>query len=156
MFGSKGTTKMNILAVLLLEAILQVEKAGGKVHGIVCDGVLTNRSLWKQFGISGDVNNCKFCFQNPYDESRVIYAFSDAPHLIKCIRNRLEQNKILRVNIIYIIYQIVEKVRSSIVPVFQVLICKLFLISNKLKNEFCKVLNYVYSHFIMYRQTAEQ
>ena len=85
-----------MLSVLVLQAILEIEKAGGKVHETVCDGATTNRSLWKFFRISGAVDNCKYAFDNPYDKSRLVYAFSHAPHLIKCIRNRLEKKEYWR------------------------------------------------------------
>lgn len=97
MFGSKGTTPSNVLSILVLQAIIKIEKAGGKVHGIVCDGATTNKSMWTSFGISGKLDKLKFCFDNPYDENRVIYAMSDVPHLIKNIRNRLLEKRILKV-----------------------------------------------------------
>lgn len=97
MFGSKSTTPGNVLAALFLQAIFELEKAGAKVLGFVCDGNSTNRKMWGEFGISGEMNNCQFRFENPVDESRFIYAFSDAPHLIKCIRNRLLEGKTFKV-----------------------------------------------------------
>lgn len=103
MFACKDATRGHILCALVLKAIVEVEKAGGKVHGIVCDGASTNRNMWTNFGINGkqmDKNGTfipvKYFFQNPFDEYRVVYAFSDAPHLIKCIRNNLFQKKYLR------------------------------------------------------------
>jgi len=53
------------------------------VDGIVSDGAQTNRRLWTELVISGSINNVKNSFQNPMDESRSIYVFSDVPHLIK-------------------------------------------------------------------------
>lgn len=96
MFASKGTTKSIVLASLMLLAIINIEKVGGRVQGIVVgDGATTNRSMWTELGISGSLKNCK----NWFDENRRVHAFSDAPHLIKYIRNRLEEKKILKVYI---------------------------------------------------------
>ncbi|XP_071644830.1 uncharacterized protein [Temnothorax longispinosus] len=107
MFACKGATSGDALAGLVLKAIVEVEKAGGKVHGIICDGASTNRKLWTKLGISGKlkinekegtVTPPKYFFQNPVDDSRVVYAFSDAPHLIKCIRNNLFNKKKFKIN----------------------------------------------------------
>ena len=45
--------------------------------------------MWDQFGISGKLKNTQYEFDNPSDANRKIRVFSDAPHLIKCIINRL-------------------------------------------------------------------
>ena len=105
-FGAKGPTKSVVLVALLTQAIISVEKAGGKVEGIVSDGAQPNRKTWTEFGISGDIDNVQHYFQNPYDENRRVYAFSDAPHLIKCIRNRLASKKFLKV--IYLLIFIIN------------------------------------------------
>lgn len=56
---------------------------------MVCDGAQTNRNVWKQFGIIGTVEKTVPCFDHPTEDNRKIYAFSDVPHLFKCIRNNL-------------------------------------------------------------------
>lgn len=117
-FGSKGTVKSNTLAVLTLQAIIEVEKAGGKVQGIVCDGATTNRSMWTEFGISEKLNKCQNKFNNPYDETRFMHAFSDAPHLIKCIRNRFQSKKILKVCICNLLYMEKEYFKYNFINKF--------------------------------------
>lgn len=97
MFGAKGGTNTNVLAALLLQAIVQVEDAGGKVDAFISDGASTNRSMWTEFGISGKIDKLQWCFENPCDENRFIYVLSDTPHLIKCVRNRLQEQKQLQV-----------------------------------------------------------
>ncbi|KAH7953547.1 hypothetical protein HPB49_009967 [Dermacentor silvarum] len=96
-FASKGPTKGIELAKLLLEAITLLEQAGAAVDGVVCDGASTNRSLWHYIGVSGKVDNLQCSFQHPLEEERRIFVFSDAPHLLKCIRNRLVKKRVLKV-----------------------------------------------------------
>lgn len=88
-FSSKGNAPGVTLAKLTLQAILLLEKAGVKVAGIVCDGAKTNRRMWKEFGVDGKLGSLKHYFENPAGEDRKIFVMSDAPHLFKCIRNRL-------------------------------------------------------------------
>jgi len=88
-FGCVGATKGRVLAQLTLQAIIYLEEVGARVHGIICDSAATNRKMWNKFGISGKIQKTSYFFENPIDQNRNIYIFSDAPHLIKCIRNRL-------------------------------------------------------------------
>lgn len=74
-----------------------LENVGAKVEGMVCDGAATNRKIWSEFGVSGQINNVKNYFIHPSDDKRKMYVLSDAPHLIKCVRNRLHDKKILKV-----------------------------------------------------------
>lgn len=98
MFACKGATPSSKLASLVTTAIIAVEKAGGKVHALVCDGASTNRGIWPQFGIQSKVNQpVKSSFSNPFDENREIYIISDVPHLIKCIRNNLYDRREFKV-----------------------------------------------------------
>jgi len=68
------------------------------VEGIVSGGAQTNRRLDWTIGVSGSINNVKNSFQNPIDERRSIYVFSDVPHLMKNIRNRLNNKTTLKVS----------------------------------------------------------
>lgn len=88
-FASKGPTKGTVLSQLVLQCILKLEEAGVHIDGIVCDGATTNRTMWKNFGISGVLGHVTNSFEHPYDSSRRVFMLSDAPHLFKCIRNRL-------------------------------------------------------------------
>ena len=88
------------LAKLVIKAILLLEDAGGHVVGLTSDGASTNRSMWKELGICPDIEGFKNFFENPYDNDRKVFVFSDVPHLMKTIRNRLHSNKQLRVSIL--------------------------------------------------------
>ena len=59
--------------------------------------------LWSEFDIHGKLNQATSSFfKHPkdenQDENRKIEAFSDVPHLKKCIRNNLFSRKTFRVN----------------------------------------------------------
>lgn len=95
MFASKGPTKGTLLAQLLIQCIVKLEQAGVFVDGVVCDGASTNRSMWKQLGISGALGSVVNAFEHPLDSSRKVYVLSDTPHLFKCIRNPLYDKKVL-------------------------------------------------------------
>jgi len=88
------------------KSILLLENVGGKVVGVTNDGATTNRTMWKLLGISANEEDFKNYFENPFDSSRKIFVFSDPPHLMKTIRNRLFEKKQLRVfkNKVYILY----------------------------------------------------
>ena len=67
---------------LLLSIILRMEKEGFRVTGISFDlGNMTLRSELKY--------QTNYYFPNPYDKSRKVYMFPDAPHLLKLVRNNL-------------------------------------------------------------------
>lgn len=68
------------------------------VHGIVSDGTTTNRRMWTEFGISGQLNSLFNKTIHPMDDDRFLYFLSDAPHLVKCIRNRFLEKETLIVN----------------------------------------------------------
>ncbi|KAH9377962.1 hypothetical protein HPB48_015074 [Haemaphysalis longicornis] len=97
-FASKGPTKGTTLAQLVLKAIFLLEEAGAFVDALVCDGATTNRSMWREFGISGSLQHTRHSFTHPADDTRSVYVFSDAPHLMKCVRNRLHAQKVLCFN----------------------------------------------------------
>ena len=59
-FLSKNATKGEILAKLILQAITEVEKAGGYVDGLIYDGATPNRKMWTQFNISGKKDKLNF------------------------------------------------------------------------------------------------
>nr|XP_011313254.1 PREDICTED: uncharacterized protein LOC105272727 [Fopius arisanus] len=45
-FASKGPVKGDILAPLIMKAIVLMEGAGAKIHGVITDGARTNRKFW--------------------------------------------------------------------------------------------------------------
>lgn len=95
-FAAKNATKGSILAQLLLQAIVMLEEAGAKIHGFVCDGASTNRSMWNILGVNGSLKESCNSFTHPVDPERKVFAFSDTPHLFKCVRNRLKQQRYLK------------------------------------------------------------
>lgn len=96
-FASKGPTKGSVLAKVIVKAIILLEKIGAKVHGVVSDGARPNRKFWVEMGLSAKMHDLKNFFEHPLILGRKIYVFSDTPHLMKTIRNRLYENKILQV-----------------------------------------------------------
>ena len=81
-----------VLAQLVIKAISILENSG-EIDGIVSDGASTNRKLCVELGISGSMDSCvQNSIIHPLDDSRQIFMFSDAPHLIKNVRNRLCDN----------------------------------------------------------------
>lgn len=74
-----------------------MEKVGVKILGLTSDGASTNRTMWTTLGINSKMENFNNSFRNPFDSKRKVYVFSDAPHLLKTVRNRLHNKKILRV-----------------------------------------------------------
>ncbi|KAH6939754.1 hypothetical protein HPB50_021558 [Hyalomma asiaticum] len=97
-FASRGPTKGTVLSQLVLQAIILLEKAGALVDGIVCDGASTNRRMWMELGINGKLSSRKNSFEHPMNDARKVYVFSDVPHLVKCVRNRLVKQRSLKVN----------------------------------------------------------
>ncbi|KAF0761696.1 Uncharacterized protein FWK35_00004117, partial [Aphis craccivora] len=74
----------------------KAKQSGAIIHGFVSDGAQTNRKMWSKLGISGQVNSFKNWYQHPLREDRK-YAFSDTPSLFKNVRNKLYNDKILKV-----------------------------------------------------------
>ncbi|XP_071640111.1 uncharacterized protein [Temnothorax longispinosus] len=95
-FASKGPVKGDVLAKLIIKAISLMEKIGAKIHGVVSDGASTNRKFWTVLGVNASKDNLRNYFEHPLVEGRKVYVFSDTPHLMKTIRNRLYNNKVLQ------------------------------------------------------------
>lgn len=88
-FAFRGPVKGVELAKLITKALILLENFGAVMHGIVSDGAQTNRKMWSEFGVCGKIDNFKNWFTLPVNDERKIFVFSDTPHLIKCVRNRL-------------------------------------------------------------------
>lgn len=84
---------------LVIKAISLLENSGVQIDGIVSDRSSSNRKLWNEFGVSGTRSNLQNSVVHPMNQNQKIYFFSDAPHLIKTVRNKLFNSKTLRVNI---------------------------------------------------------
>lgn len=74
-FASKNATPGRVLVQLILQAIMELEQTGAYVDGIICDGASTNRKMWTELGISGELGNTSCSFENPYDDTRQVYVF---------------------------------------------------------------------------------
>lgn len=92
-FVSKGPACGTTIAKLIIQAISLLEKAGATIHGVISDGATQNRKFWSIMGVSGKIDEVKSWFPHPIDEKRQVFVFSDTPHLMKCIRNRLFEKK---------------------------------------------------------------
>ena len=103
-FASNKNVHGEELAKIVLRAICLLENAGAIIHGVIGDGASTNRKMWKILGINTTINKLRSSFDHPLDEKRKIFMFSDTPHLIKCIRNRLYDKGQLKVCIFILLY----------------------------------------------------
>lgn len=107
-FTSKGPTNGTTLAKLILQAIVVLENAGVYVQGVVSDGASTNKKFWSIFGCSGKIDELKTSFPHPSVADREVFIFSDTPHLIKNVRNRLFNKKQLKVSLLIILYAMIK------------------------------------------------
>lgn len=97
-FASKNSVKGEELAKIVVKATMYLEESGAKIHGIIADGASTNRKMWSVLGVTSAMDGLKTWFTHPLDDERKVFVFSDTPHLIKTLRNRLFNNKRLRVS----------------------------------------------------------
>jgi len=66
-----------VLAQLVLKAIECLENLNCIIDRLICDGVSTNRKMWKDFSISGVIKSMKNYLTHPLDENRKVFEFSD-------------------------------------------------------------------------------
>ena len=84
-FATQSLTA-DLLFPLAWEAVQNLEAADFKVIAFVCDGASQNRKFFRMH--SSNSKETVYETKNPYaGEPRPIYFFSDAPHLIKTVRN---------------------------------------------------------------------
>ena len=96
--ASKGPTNGLTLERILIEAIVILEQAGARIHEIVSDGASPSRKFWSTMGCSGKRENLNNWFCHPTEPDKKVFLFSDTPHLIKNVRNRLFGKGELRVS----------------------------------------------------------
>jgi len=102
---------------LVLKAISLLKNIGISVDGIVCDGATTNRKIWSELGIVCSQDGMKNYFEHPsIHNNKRVYAFSDFIHLFKWVRNRLYNNKTLRVR--HILFGVITSILLSLLIVF--------------------------------------
>ena len=92
-FCAAGTTSKEILAKLILQAIILLENCGAWVDALISDGASTNRAALASFGFCGEMNKLCNRMKNPCDERRYIYFICDTPHLLKTIRKQFVESK---------------------------------------------------------------
>ncbi|XP_039308182.1 uncharacterized protein LOC120358333 [Solenopsis invicta] len=97
-FASRGPVTGYVLTQLVVKAISLVKNAGAKVHAVITDGASTNRNFWENIGVSGKRKGLKNYFLHPMVKDRKVFVFSDTPHFIKTIRNRLANNSQLKMD----------------------------------------------------------
>lgn len=68
---------------LLFSLIRKLEEINFNVVAVVSDMGGGNRKLWKLLNISNE----KPFFKNPFDATKKVFVFPDAPHLVKLMRN---------------------------------------------------------------------
>lgn len=88
-FASHENVKGELLAKIVVEATILAEKAGLLVDYVTCDAASWNRKMWKVFNVRASLKEVICKRQHPADSSRSLYFFSDFPHLVKNVRNRL-------------------------------------------------------------------
>ncbi|KAH7979820.1 hypothetical protein HPB49_011393 [Dermacentor silvarum] len=81
-FATHGNVKGELLAKLLVEAVLLAEYAGLLVDFVTCDGATWNRKMWKVLGIGATSASIKCRMRHPKDGSRYLHFLCDFPHLV--------------------------------------------------------------------------
>lgn len=94
-FCSKGAANGSELEKIIVESIGLLEKAGFKVDGVVSDAGPWNRVMWKLFGVNEKKASCI----HPVEQSRRLHFFSDFPHLMKSMWNRIRNSVVLQVKL---------------------------------------------------------
>ncbi|XP_024876928.1 uncharacterized protein LOC112457862 [Temnothorax curvispinosus] len=97
-FASKNPVKGEELAKLVVKGIIYLERCGTTIHGVIADGAATNQKMWSLLKVRGTMQDTKTWFTHPLDDEKKVFVFSDTPHVIKNIRNRLLNQKKLRLN----------------------------------------------------------
>lgn len=90
-FASNENVKGELLAKIVLEATILAEKAGLFVDYVTCDAASWNRKMWHVYNTRASLKEVVCKKTHPVNSNRFLYFFSDFPHLVKNIRNRLLQ-----------------------------------------------------------------
>lgn len=88
-FCAKGATPDTTLAKLIVQAIINLKKAGAIVTATTCDGSSTNKTALSALEIDGEKVTLKNYFCNPAELDRQVFVIFDVTHIFKCIRNNL-------------------------------------------------------------------
>jgi hypothetical protein len=95
-FGTKGGASGTILVELIIKAFACLHNHGAIAKHVVFDGNQTNKSLMKQFGISGEEEGAS-CLDHPLQPDSKIHFMVDVPHLLKVVRNNMESHRCVQV-----------------------------------------------------------
>jgi len=93
-FLGAGAVPETTLEEIIIEAVIMLENQGIHVDCVTTDGATWNRSMWKLFGIDQKSSSCI----HPSDSKRQLWFASDFPHLIKNLKSRIINNKVLDVS----------------------------------------------------------
>ncbi|KAH7944966.1 hypothetical protein HPB49_002862 [Dermacentor silvarum] len=88
-FASRGNVKADVLAKIIVEAVIMLENSFLRVDFVTTDAAAWNRSMWRSFGISGKMHRVICKTVHPVHSRRHLHFISDFPHLIKNVRNCL-------------------------------------------------------------------
>lgn len=89
-FATRGAAPGFVLAKLVLECVIELERHNALVIAVVSDGAGNNRSMWKHVGISGKLHSPVNKIPHPtLEEGRFLHFLCDVPHILKCVRNHL-------------------------------------------------------------------
>ncbi|KAH8020055.1 hypothetical protein HPB51_023938 [Rhipicephalus microplus] len=87
-FATRGAAPGVVLAKIVAESVLQLERHGASVLAVVSDGAGNNRSMWTHLGISGKLHQPVNKIPHPTLEDGCFRHFlCDVPHILKCVRN---------------------------------------------------------------------
>ncbi|KAI9551308.1 hypothetical protein GHT06_002509 [Daphnia sinensis] len=96
-FATSGAAPTRILGQIILRAIVSLHSVGAIVTSVVSDGAQTNKGVYKAFGINASIKDLKFSIEHPVDEKTKIFFMFDMPHIMKCIRNLIFNQKQVQV-----------------------------------------------------------
>jgi hypothetical protein len=85
---------------ILVKAFYCLHKHGAIAKHTVFDGNQTNKSLMKQFGISGRENGTSFV-EHLLEKGSKIHFMVDVSHLLKVVKNNMETHRCVQVFLIY-------------------------------------------------------
>lgn len=83
--GVNGEQKHN----LVIQCLKLIHETGVRVVSLTCDGCPANISMLNKLGCNINAENTKTSFEHPVTKQNV-YAFLDACHMVKLIRNSLQ------------------------------------------------------------------
>lgn len=94
-FASRGYDSDQLYPIVW-ESVRVLESLGLQVRAFVCDGASPNRKFFKMHQMAEN-ENCSddgvvYWTYNRYRKGERIYFFSDTPHLIKTVRNNIENS----------------------------------------------------------------